>query len=87
MCNSKLLKAKYLYNTTKKKTIYLNLKLVIKSYANYLYNIDSFISTKYYIFTVKTSLFLLIFSIFVGLLIAFLLCINLSIFDLIIITT
>jgi hypothetical protein len=52
--------------------IYLTLRLAVKKDALFYYNIDFLAGTRYAISTLKTSLFLLICSILVSLLIAFL---------------
>jgi hypothetical protein len=52
--------------------IYLTLKLAVKKNALFYYNIDSLAGTEYAIFTLKTSLFLLICSILISLLMALL---------------
>jgi hypothetical protein len=57
------------------------LKLVVKSFANYLFDIDSLVSTRCFISTAKTTLFLLISFTLVGLSIAPLSFINHSKFN------
>ena len=71
----------------KLKSTNLTLKLAIKTSASCPFDINSYISIRYFISTVKTNLFLLISSTLVSLSIAPLSCTNYSVFDSITIIT